>query len=324
MPKPLRRIGASKLATVSQYNSSYDQPPQVPPLAFSDTAPPTLVPLANDRPANGIVLTIADGPRAGELIGTDEHEVMLGFHHDCLLRFSSEQYPQAASKLLLRRGTEGWYVVRVSGDSAFVNQHQLKDKFPLRSGDILRLSSRGPDIQFTMQSGGSAIRELVDRYLPSHSSTSSSAASDDTAASAASGGTASDGGPSDDSPSGGSLQSALHDADEGPPQVPSQRAPKEQQAWDAIGETQHQPRAALADPALSQAAAQLAAAQVESARLEADLLETSPDHPNQPQGVSPGWGTLANRLSRNKLLLNSAVALIAAILALAVVYLLFN
>jgi hypothetical protein len=43
----------------------------------------------------------------------------------------------------------------------------LEVKSPLRSGDIIRLSSRGPDIQFTMQSGGVAIRALVDRFLPS-------------------------------------------------------------------------------------------------------------------------------------------------------------
>lgn len=121
-----------------------------------------------ERPATGIVLAIASGTRAGEMIGTNDNELMIGFDHDCFLRFSSEQYPHGSGKVLMRRSSEGWYVLRVAGDSAFVNQHLLEDKSPLRSGDIVRLSSRGPDVQFTMQSGGVAVRALVDRFLPSH------------------------------------------------------------------------------------------------------------------------------------------------------------
>ena len=119
-----------------------------------------------ERPATGIVLAVASGSRAGEMIGTNDNELMIGFDHDCFLRFSGEQYPHGGGKVLMRRGPEGWYVLRVSGDSAFVNQHLLEDKLPLRSGDIVRLSSRGPDVQFTMQSGGVAVRALVDRFLP--------------------------------------------------------------------------------------------------------------------------------------------------------------
>ncbi len=122
-----------------------------------------------ERPATGIVLAVASGSRAGEMIGTNENELMIGFDHDCFLRFSSQQYPHGGGKVIMRRSTEGWYVLRISGDSTFVNQHLLEEKSPLRSGDIVRLSSRGPDVQFTMQSGGVAVRALVDRFLPSQS-----------------------------------------------------------------------------------------------------------------------------------------------------------
>lgn len=122
-----------------------------------------------DRPATGVVLAIASGPRAGELIGTNETEMLIGFDHDCFVRFSPDQYTQGGSKVLLRRGPEGWYVLRVAGDTAFVNQRQLSEKLTLRSGDIVRLSPYGPDIQFTMQTGGVAIRSLVNRFLPSQS-----------------------------------------------------------------------------------------------------------------------------------------------------------
>ncbi|MCA9131591.1 MAG: hypothetical protein KDA45_00480 [Planctomycetales bacterium] len=125
--------------------------------------------LASDvlqRPETGIVLAIASGPRAGEMIGTNETECLIGFDHDCFLRFSPAQYPPSSSKVLLRRGSEGWYVLRVAGDSTFVNQRQLGAKLMLRSGDIIRLTPAGPDVQFTLQSGGVAIRSLVDRFLP--------------------------------------------------------------------------------------------------------------------------------------------------------------
>ena len=118
------------------------------------------------RPATGVVLAIASGPRAGEMLGSNEQELMLGFDHDCFLRFAREQYPMEASKVLLRRGSQGWYALRVAGNSAFVNQRALEEKCPLRSGDIVRLSSRGPDVQFTLQSGGVAIGSLVERFLP--------------------------------------------------------------------------------------------------------------------------------------------------------------
>ncbi len=173
MPKPLRRIGASKLAAVSECHTSQTDAAQVLPLFPSLANRQPLPTHVLERPEAGIVLTIASGSRAGEMIGIEDQEIMIGFSHDCLLRFRNDQYPLARGKLLLRRGTEGWYALRVSGNSAFINQHQLKDKCPLRSGDILRLSSRGPDVQFTMQSGGLAIRELVERFLPSQAGASS-------------------------------------------------------------------------------------------------------------------------------------------------------
>lgn len=118
-----------------------------------------------ERPSTGIVLTIASGPRAGEMIGTDENEFFMGYHPDCLVRFSPLQYPHANARILFRRSREGWCISLVSGDSTFINQQQLDGKLVLRSGDIVRLSALGPDIQFTMQSGGLAVKSLVQRFL---------------------------------------------------------------------------------------------------------------------------------------------------------------
>ncbi len=119
-----------------------------------------------ERPSTGIVIAIASGARAGEMLGTNDAEFLLGFDPDCFVRFTADQYPDVNAKLLVRRGSDGWSATRVRGETTFINQRLLEEKSILRSGDILRLSPRGPDIQFTMQSGGVAIRSLVKRFLP--------------------------------------------------------------------------------------------------------------------------------------------------------------
>ncbi len=117
------------------------------------------------RPTTGIVFTIVSGPRAGEMLGTDDNEFFIGYHPDCFVKFSSTQYPHANARVLFRRSREGWCLSQVSGDPAFVNQQRLEGKFILRSGDIVRLSVMGPDIQFTLGSGGLAVKALVQRFL---------------------------------------------------------------------------------------------------------------------------------------------------------------
>ncbi len=73
---------------------------------------------------------------------------------------------------MCRRSPEGWIVSRVIGDSIFINQRLLEDKLVLRSGDIIRLSAIGPDVQFTLQSGGLAVKSLASRFLPAQTASS--------------------------------------------------------------------------------------------------------------------------------------------------------
>ncbi len=167
-----------------------EMPPETPPANPQANKPAQAATEVNrsavasdviERPATGVVLAIASGPRAGEMFGTNDTEFFIGFHPDCMLRFSSDQYPNASAKVLCRRGPEGWMVSRVIGENTFVNQRLLEDKFVLRSGDVIRLSARGPDVQFTMQSGGLAIKSLVSRFLPQGSQTSGNQVSGRTA-----------------------------------------------------------------------------------------------------------------------------------------------
>jgi len=158
---------ANALAALAELPPETPQSSQKPAVAASAEAKrPAFASDVLERPATGVVLAIASGPRAGEMFGTNDTEFFIGFHPDCLLRFSQDQYPYASSKVMCRRGSEGWVVSRVIGENTFVNQRLLEDKLVLRSGDVIRLTARGPDVQFTMQSGGLAIKALVSRFLP--------------------------------------------------------------------------------------------------------------------------------------------------------------
>jgi len=123
-----------------------------------------------DRPPNGVALVISSGSRAGEMVGTDDMEFAIGLESDCLLRFSADEYPSLQCRLECRRiPSQGWSISRVRGDGVFVNQRFLEERMPLRSGDIVRLGSRGPDVQFNLQSPGFSIKKLASKYLPTNS-----------------------------------------------------------------------------------------------------------------------------------------------------------
>lgn|GEM_PF-2167181 len=119
-----------------------------------------------ERPTNGVVLVIASGNRAGEMIGTDLSEFRAGFSDDCLICFESEKHSDRALAVFSRT-PEGWSIRSEQENPIFINEQLLfSEERPLRSGDIIRLSANGPDLQFTLQSGGFDIRQLVSRFFP--------------------------------------------------------------------------------------------------------------------------------------------------------------
>jgi len=125
--------------------------------------------LASDilqRPTNGVVLVIASGSRAGEMIGTDLSQFSIGFSDDCLICFQSDKQSDGQARVVFSRSPDGWSIRSEYEGRVYVNEHFLSEERPLRSGDIIRLSANGPDLQFTLQSGGFDIRQLVDRFLP--------------------------------------------------------------------------------------------------------------------------------------------------------------
>jgi serine/threonine protein kinase len=123
-----------------------------------------------DRPPNGVALVLASGSRAGEMIGTDDMEFAIGLDPDCLLRFSENEYPLLQCRLECQRTpSHGWSISRVRGEGIFVNQRPLEGRTSLRSGDIICLGPRGPDVQFNLQSSGFSIKNLASKYLPAGS-----------------------------------------------------------------------------------------------------------------------------------------------------------
>lgn len=119
-----------------------------------------------ERPTNGVVLVIASGSRAGEMTGTDLSRFCVGYGDDCLVRFQSDKPSEAQPRVVFSRGSDGWSVHSEHDGSVYVNERVLNEERPLRSGDIIRLSADGPDVQFTLQSGGFDIQQLVKRFLP--------------------------------------------------------------------------------------------------------------------------------------------------------------
>ena len=132
----------------------FPQAPLPPGGAAPNGAPP-LVAFGNvilPRPATSVVLRIASGTRAGEMVGLDAQEVHVGGDDDCQLKFSAEQYAAVKGRrVLLRREASGWTIRAIRGGQLIVNRQFVAGPVPLRSGDMVRLSLGGPDFQFILQ-----------------------------------------------------------------------------------------------------------------------------------------------------------------------------
>ena len=120
-----------------------------PPLPPGDAAgAPTTA-----RPATSVLLWIISGPRAGEIVGSDNTDICVSEDIQSELRFSVDQYPGIAGRsLLLRREADGWMAQFEGKSGLIVNRRLVQQSTPLRSGDILRISLAGPDFQFILQS----------------------------------------------------------------------------------------------------------------------------------------------------------------------------
>lgn len=123
--------------------------------------------MISPRPRHGILLRIASGSQAGRWIGMDADEISIGTQATCDVVLEPDaDAGDVSARIRVWRAAEGWFVEQVEGDGLFVNRDRVENASALRSGDILRITWRGPDVQFIMQSSGMTVNELAARYLP--------------------------------------------------------------------------------------------------------------------------------------------------------------
>ena len=106
------------------------------------------------RPTSGVLLILASGRNFGVTYGTDASEFEIGFDKSCLLSLDDAPDGDQTKKVSVSRSNTGWNLRSVQGGPVLVNCDWAKRSHPLRSGDIIRFSVDGPDVQFVLQSGG--------------------------------------------------------------------------------------------------------------------------------------------------------------------------
>lgn len=124
--------------------------PRRPGAAPQPSAPATLV----ERPDFPMVLRVVSGCKAGIMLGFSQDVVRVGSEPDCELRFNPEDDPGVSNRRIsFRKELDGWRVY-AEREGIWHNQAALRDSAEIRSGDILRLSIQGPDVQFVLHTPG--------------------------------------------------------------------------------------------------------------------------------------------------------------------------
>lgn len=109
------------------------------------------------RPPTPAYMRIASGSQAGTIVAVDLKDIHIGEHPNCQVRLSTLEYPEIRGReILISLSGNGWQVsepVRPEDckEVLRVGNTICKDTVSIKSGDIVRLSDTGPDIQFVIQ-----------------------------------------------------------------------------------------------------------------------------------------------------------------------------
>jgi hypothetical protein len=94
-------------------------------------------------------IRILSGARKGERIVLEATEFRVGADRQCQVYFDPRLDPAAQHRsVLLRRTNDGWLVSSIGGGEVLLNQAPIVKETRIRSGDLVRLSDRGPDFSF--------------------------------------------------------------------------------------------------------------------------------------------------------------------------------
>jgi hypothetical protein len=114
-----------------------------------------------------VEIQILSGARQGERIELTANTFQAGDAPGCDVFFNAEQDPGARNRLAsFRLKDDGWYLASSGSGELMVNERPVIGVARIRSGDVVRLSDRGPDFSFNILVGRSANASLYTAPQP--------------------------------------------------------------------------------------------------------------------------------------------------------------
>ena len=133
--------------------STVAAPKPAPPSPAKRDASPQLI----SRPKTPAYLRIASGAMAGTIFPVQLQDVVIGEGPNCHVKLSANDYGQIRGReISIVLSTGGWKISETKRpedctETVYVGHQRCESTLPVRSGDIIRLSNSGPDLQFVIQ-----------------------------------------------------------------------------------------------------------------------------------------------------------------------------
>lgn len=133
----------------------------------SSTAPAAIVP----RPESPVLIRITSGAGVGETVGIDLDRFTIGSNPRCEICFP-ELHGGGLGGIggkgaKVRREPEGWMLHPHSSGRVYINNEPVADVATLRTGDTIRFSHDGPEIQFLIQHQNQRpLHQIAEDYAP--------------------------------------------------------------------------------------------------------------------------------------------------------------
>jgi hypothetical protein len=116
-----------------------------------------------------VEIHVLSGSRQSERVYIDAPTFRVGDQRDCEVFFDPSRDQAAQGRAaLFRLQDDGWYVQSTGQSNVLVNDQRLTGSMRIRSGDVVRMSDRGPDFSFGMVTGPRQTpRAMPGEVLPS-------------------------------------------------------------------------------------------------------------------------------------------------------------
>ncbi|HUT92269.1 MAG TPA: hypothetical protein VMY37_22430 [Thermoguttaceae bacterium] len=114
-----------------------------------------------------VEIVILSGARQGERLLLEAGEFRAGDDPACEVFFDPQNDPSARDRgALFRLAEDGWSVERTGAGQLYVNQEPVVGETRIRSGDLVRMSERGPDFSFGIVTRTTASSRDTSRSAP--------------------------------------------------------------------------------------------------------------------------------------------------------------